>query len=183
MQLDLFGGEPVKQESNPLPKKKPYRIAPPVQVIQEPEQEKQLTEIQDVSVEEKASESPNLETAVATKIELPNIPADDILNEKLYYPISVVANMFNVNISLLRFWEKEFDILKPRKNRKGDRLFRPEDIRNLKMIHFLLKEKGYTIKGAKAFIKKGKKADVKFEAIESLKKLRNMLIELKSGLV
>lgn len=154
IQLDLFGGEPVKQESHPAPKKKPYKIVPPVQITEEPE-----------------------------PIKTPSIPSDEILNEKLYYPISEVAKMFNVNISLLRFWEKEFDILKPRKNRKGDRLFRPEDIRNLKMIHFLLKEKGYTIKGAKAFIKKGKRADVKFEAIESLKRLKGMLIELKSGLI
>jgi DNA-binding transcriptional MerR regulator len=175
MQLDLFGGEAAKQESQPLPKKKPYKIVPPAQVTEEPLPPKPAIEA-------------NKETVVAevpapSSDEVLSIPADEVLNEKLYYPISEVANMFKVNISLLRFWEKEFDILKPRKNRKGDRLFRPEDIRNLKMIHFLLKEKGYTIKGAKAFIKKGKKADVKFEAIESLKKLRAMLIELKSGLI
>jgi DNA-binding transcriptional MerR regulator len=183
IQLDLFGGEPVKQESTPLPKKKPYRITPPVQVIEETPQEKLISETKDTSVENTATEASNLETTAEKKTEILKIPSDEVLNEKLYYPISEVAKMFNVNISLLRFWEKEFDILKPRKNRKGDRLFRPEDIRNLKMIHFLLKEKGYTIKGAKAFIKKGKKADVKFEAIESLKKLRAMLIELKSGLI
>ncbi|NBO57861.1 MAG: MerR family transcriptional regulator [Chitinophagia bacterium] len=61
-----------------------------------------------------------------------NIPEDDELYSKLYYPIGDVAKMFNVNISLIRFWENEFDILKPRKNRKGDRLFRPEDVKNLK---------------------------------------------------
>jgi DNA-binding transcriptional MerR regulator len=156
MQLDLFGGKPVKQESAPLPRKKVYKLTTPEQ-----------TEVSEETNQSKALD----------------IPPDQILDEKLYYPISEVANMFHVNISLLRFWEKEFDILKPRKNRKGDRLFRPEDIRNLKMIHFLLKEKGYTIKGAKAFIKKGKKADLKFEAIESLKRIRGMLIELKSGLI
>jgi DNA-binding transcriptional MerR regulator len=156
MQLDLFGGKPVKDDSVPLTQKKADNLTTPKQV-------------------EKAEESKQAKAL--------EIPADQILDEKLYYPISEVAKMFNVNISLLRFWEKEFDILKPRKNRKGDRLFRPEDIRNLKMIHFLLKEKGYTIKGAKTFIKKGKKADLKFEAIESLKRLRGMLIELKSGLI
>lgn len=111
-----------------------------------------------------------------------NIPTDEILDSKQYYPISEVANMFNVNISLLRFWEKEFSILKPRKNKKGDRLFRPEDIRNLKIIHFLLKEKKYTIKGAKEYLKKGKKADDKFDAVEVLKNIRTMLLELKAGL-
>lgn len=175
MQLDLFGGEPVKQDPNPLPKKKPYKIAPPVQITEEP--------IPPTPPIESKKDIVAPEVITPLPVESLSIPADEVLNEKLYYPISEVAHMFKVNISLLRFWEKEFDILKPRKNRKGDRLFRPEDIRNLKMIHFLLKEKGYTIKGAKAFIKKGKKADVKFEAIESLKKLRAMLIELKSGLI
>lgn len=111
-----------------------------------------------------------------------NIPLDAELDSKQYYPISEVANMFNVNISLLRFWEKEFSILKPRKNKKGDRLFRPEDIRNLKIIHFLLKEKKYTIKGAKEYLKKGKKVDDQFDAVEVLKKIRTMLLELKAGL-
>lgn len=111
-----------------------------------------------------------------------NVPDDATLDSKQYYPIGEVAEMFGVNISLLRFWEKEFDILKPRKNRKGDRLFRPEDIRNLKLIHFLLKEKKYTIKGAKAFLKKGKHVSESFETIQVLKNIRAMLLELKSTL-
>lgn len=111
-----------------------------------------------------------------------NIPDDEILFSKQYYPISEVATMFNVKVSLLRFWENEFDILKPRKNRKGDRLFRPDDIKSLKLIYFLLREKKYTIEGAKMFIKKGKKVKEKFAAIESLKKIKGMLMELKAGL-
>jgi DNA-binding transcriptional MerR regulator len=111
-----------------------------------------------------------------------NIPEDELLHSKQYYPIGEVASMFNVNISLIRFWEKEFDILKPRKNKKGDRLFRPEDIKNLKLIYFLLREKKYTIDGARTFIKKGKKMEGKFEAIDSLKNIRAMLIELKASL-
>lgn len=113
---------------------------------------------------------------------LVEIPEDDVLYSKQYYPISEVASMFNVNISLIRFWEKEFDILKPRKNKKGDRLFRPEDIKNLKLIYFLLREKKYTIDGARSFIKKGKKMQGQFEAIESLKNIRVMLLELKASL-
>ena len=112
----------------------------------------------------------------------PEIPADETLFSKQYYPISEVASMFGVNISLLRYWEKEFDIIKPRKNRKGDRLFRPADIKNLKLIHFLLKEKKYTIKGAKDFLKNGKSVTEKFEAVAVLKDIRTMLVELKSAL-
>jgi DNA-binding transcriptional MerR regulator len=112
----------------------------------------------------------------------PEVPSDEILFSKQYYPISEVAKMFKANVSLLRYWEKEFDIIKPRKNRKGDRLFRPEDIKNLKLIHFLLKEKKYTIKGAKTFLKKGKQVKEKFEAVTVLKNIRNMLVELKSAL-
>jgi DNA-binding transcriptional MerR regulator len=112
----------------------------------------------------------------------PEVPADEILFSKQYYPISEVAKMFKANVSLLRYWEKEFDIIKPRKNRKGDRLFRPEDIKNLKLIHFLLKEKKYTIKGAKTFLKKGKQVKEKFEAVTVLKNIRAMLVELKSAL-
>ncbi|MEN9950818.1 MAG: hypothetical protein RLY85_1570 [Bacteroidota bacterium] len=112
----------------------------------------------------------------------PEVPADELLFSKQYYPISEVAKMFKANVSLLRYWEKEFDIIKPRKNRKGDRLFRPEDIKNLKLIHFLLKEKKYTIKGAKTFLKKGKQVKEKFEAVTVLKNIRAMLVELKSAL-
>lgn len=111
-----------------------------------------------------------------------NVPEDEILFSKQYYPIGEVAAMFSVNISLIRFWEKEFDILQPRKTGKGDRLFRPEDIKNLKMIFFLLKEKKYTIEGAKVLLKNGKKATQEFETVETLKNIKKMLIVLKSSL-
>lgn len=111
-----------------------------------------------------------------------NVPEDEILFSKQYYPIGEVAAMFSVNISLIRFWEKEFDILQPRKTGKGDRLFRPEDVKNLKMIFFLLKEKKYTIEGAKVLLKNGKKATQEFETVETLKNIKKMLIVLKSSL-
>lgn len=114
--------------------------------------------------------------------DLIEIPADEILFEKKYYAIGIVANMFKVNQSLIRFWENEFDILKPRKNGKGDRLFRPEDIKNLKLIYHLLRERKYTMEGAKEFLKQNKRADEKFELIESLKNLKGFLNELKAGL-
>ena len=90
--------------------------------------------------------------------------------------------MFKVNQSLIRFWENEFDVLKPKKNGKGDRLFRPEDVKNLKLIYTLLRERKYTLEGAKDFIKKNKKVDEKFELIEHLKKLKSFLLELKATL-
>jgi DNA-binding transcriptional MerR regulator len=110
------------------------------------------------------------------------IPEDEILFQKMYYSIGTVAEMFKVNQSLIRFWENEFDVLKPKKNRKGDRLFRPEDIKNLQLIYHLIREKKYTMEGAKDFIKNNKKSDEKFAAIESLKRIKAFLNELKANL-
>jgi DNA-binding transcriptional MerR regulator len=110
------------------------------------------------------------------------IPADDQLYSKQYYAIGEVAAMFHVNASLLRYWESEFDLLKPRKNKKGDRFFRPDDIKHLKMIHHLLREKKYTIEGARAYLKKSGKRNEQFEAIESLRNIRTFLLELRAGL-
>ena len=115
-------------------------------------------------------------------VDLIEIPEDTVLFEKMYYSIGTVADMFKVNQSLIRFWENEFDILKPKKNGKGDRLFRPEDVKNLKLIYHLLRERKYTIEGAKEFLKNNKKADEKFAMIESLKKLKAFLNELKANL-
>jgi DNA-binding transcriptional MerR regulator len=103
--------------------------------------------------------------------------------DKQYYSISEVAEMFHVNTSLIRYWENEFDILKPKKNRKGDRLFRPEDIRNLRLIYHLLRERKYTIEGAKQKLKEDKKLVVRnFEMVQSLLKVRQCLVELKEQL-
>lgn len=117
-----------------------------------------------------------------TLVDLVVVPEDIVLFQKRYYNIGAVSEMFKVNISLIRFWENEFDILKPKKNGKGDRLFRPEDIKNLQLIYHLLREKKYTIEGAKDFLKKNKKADENFAVIDSLKKMRSFLLELKSNL-
>jgi DNA-binding transcriptional MerR regulator len=117
-----------------------------------------------------------------TGVDLIEVPEDDVLFEKKYYAIGVVAEMFKVNQSLIRFWENEFDILKPRKNGKGDRLFRPEDVKNLKIIYYLLRERKFTIEGAKDYLKQNKRAEEKFGLIESLKKLKGFLNELKADL-
>jgi DNA-binding transcriptional MerR regulator len=116
------------------------------------------------------------------KADLMQIPEDEILFRKQYYSIGEVATMFRENQSLIRYWETEFDILQPRKNRKGDRFFRPVDIKNLVMIYDLLRRRKFTIEGAKDYLKKNKKAEEKFAAIQSLQKIKNFFLELKASL-
>jgi DNA-binding transcriptional MerR regulator len=118
----------------------------------------------------------------AAEADLINIPEDDVLFQKQYYSMGEVAGMFRVNHSLLRFWENEFDIIQPRKNRKGDRHFRPVDIKNLHLIYHLLRQRKYTIEGAKDFLKKNKKAEERFQAIQKLQQIRNFLLEMKTNL-
>ena len=119
---------------------------------------------------------------VGNEVDLVNVPEDEILFKKMYYPIGDVAEMFKLNPSLIRYWENEFDVLKPKKNAKGDRFFRPEDVKNLKLIHHLLRERKYTIEGAKDFLRNNKNAAEKFELIRSLQKLKSFLLELKCNL-
>lgn len=114
--------------------------------------------------------------------DLIRIPEDDILFQKQYYSIGEVAAMFRENQSLIRYWETEFDILQPRKNRKGDRFFRPADIKNLVLIYDLLRRRKFTIEGAKDFLKKNKRAEEKFAMIQSLQKIKAFLLELKANL-
>ncbi len=102
---------------------------------------------------------------------------------KLYYSIGEVAEMLDVNASLLRFWEKEFDVIKPQKNSKGNRIYKNQDVKNLKLIHHLVKERGFTLDGAKKKIKDQHKALLeKSEMIDSLKHVKEMLLDLKDSL-
>ena len=104
-------------------------------------------------------------------------------SNKLYYSIGEVAKMVEVNPSLIRFWEKEFDIIKPKKNKKGNRLFTQHDIKHFRLIYHLVKEKGYTLKGAREFLNnKPENIDNNAEVIDSLMKIRKQLIDLKVGL-
>lgn len=115
--------------------------------------------------------------------DLISIPADEVLFAKQYYSIREVAGWFNVNTSLLRFWENEFDILTPRKNRKGDRLFRPEDVKNLQLIYQLLRQRKFSIEGAKEFLKSNRtQAETQFQLSSTLTKFRNFLLELKASI-
>lgn len=103
--------------------------------------------------------------------------------DKRYYSIGEVARAFNVNASLIRFWDKEFDILKPKKNAKGNRLFTPEDVKNLQLIYHLVKERGFTLEGAKTHLKEGQKKTLdKFEIISKLEGIKKQLTDLKNGL-
>lgn len=103
--------------------------------------------------------------------------------EKLYYTIGEVAEMFRVNTSLIRFWEKEFEILQPKKNRKGNRLFTAQDLENLKRIYNLVKEKGYKLEGAKQILNaKKSESDEVSEVIDSLKNIKEKLIALRDSI-
>jgi len=119
---------------------------------------------------------------VEAEAELVSLPEDEVLFSRQYYSIGEVAEMFRVNTSLIRFWENEFDILQPRKNRKGDRHFRPVDIKNLSLIYDLLRRRKLTMEGAKDFLKKNKHGQERYEMIESLRKVRGFLLELKASL-
>ena len=146
---------------------KPAEIKPKKELVrQEPKESKRGRK----SYKEMEAEAENVE-----------LPDDEILFQKQYYAISEVAEWFKVNTSLLRYWENEFDILKPRKTRKGDRLFRPEDVKNLHLIYYLLRQRKFSIEGAKQYLKENKqKADAQMVLIQSLTKFRSFLLEWKA---
>jgi len=104
--------------------------------------------------------------------------------EKKYYSIGEVADELGVATSLIRFWEREFDVIKPKKNRKGNRQFTQQDLQSVKLIYHLVKEKGYTLQGARDFINSGgpELANDKIELIESLKRVRSFLVKLRNEL-
>ena len=105
------------------------------------------------------------------------------LPEKLYYGIGEVAEAFGVNTSLIRFWEKEFDVLKPKKNAKGNRKFTPQDIKNLELIYYLVKERGFTLEGAKIHLKENKQKTLdRFEIIRKLEGVKAELLKIKEQL-
>jgi DNA-binding transcriptional MerR regulator len=102
---------------------------------------------------------------------------------KRYYSMGEIAKAFDVNQSLIRFWDKEFDILKPKKNAKGNRLFTPEDVKNFQLIYHLVKERGFTLEGAKVHLKEGQKKTLdKFEIIRKLEAVKAQLLSIKEGI-
>ena len=102
---------------------------------------------------------------------------------KIYYSIGEVSNMLNVNTSLIRFWEKEFDILKPKKNKKGNRQFTKEDVKNYFLIYYLVKERGYTLNGAKEVLKTSiSEVKNQKEIVDKMTKIKLFLLNLKQQL-
>ncbi len=105
------------------------------------------------------------------------------LPEKRYYGIGEVAKAFGVNTSLIRFWEKEFDVLQPKKNAKGNRKFTPKDIKNLQLIYHLVKERGFTLEGAKTHLKEERQKTLSnFEIIQKLERVKAELLKMKNQL-
>lgn len=119
------------------------------------------------------------------------MPYKEYDTPKLYYTIGEVSELFVVNPSLIRFWEKEFDVIKPKKNKKGNRLFTPEDIDHFKVIYNLVKEQGFTLDGAKKYLKENRKTvkhelkaeRIQFSEIENkLKFIKKNLLDIQAGL-
>jgi DNA-binding transcriptional MerR regulator len=103
--------------------------------------------------------------------------------DKRYYSIGEVAKAFDVNASLIRFWDSEFDILKPKKNAKGNRMFTPEDVKNLQLIYHLVKERGFTLEGARTHLKEGQKKTLdKFDIITKLEGIKSELTAIKNNI-
>lgn len=109
-----------------------------------------------------------------------NVPPDEELFKRQYYNMRETAAMFGVNQSLLRFWENEFTILHPKKNKKGDRYFRPVDVKNLVLIYHLLRVRKFTLEGAKDYLHANRNAGDRFELVSRLEKLKSFLLELKA---
>jgi hypothetical protein len=202
-QLDLFGGPAldiggVKEKKKTKTKAVPEAasiVETPVPAFQEPAFVDESAFVDEpVYVERPRQPRVTIEkiagkrgrksySEIDTEVDLIEIPDEKVLSQKLYYTISEVASWFKVNTSLLRYWENEFDILKPRKTRKGDRLFRVEDIKNLQIIYFLLRQKKYSIEGARTYLKQNKsQADTQAQLVQTLTKFKTFLLELKAGL-
>ena len=196
-QLDLFGfpvtpaakpvkKEPVKKTQNSLPEKQPVVAAtiPEIPIVAAPEIVLEKSSPKNIAEPKGGSKRGRKSfKEMDAEADLIDVPDELVLKQKLYYPISEVASWFKVNTSLLRFWENEFDILQPRKTRKGDRLFRVEDIKNLQLIYFLLRQRKFSIDGAKHYLKNNKKeADTQAQLTQSLTKFKSFLLALKKNL-
>jgi DNA-binding transcriptional MerR regulator len=197
-QLDLFGfpvqaSTPPAKKTRPAPAQQPPEVAPeaaPKRAIVKPPAVHEIEE--PVATKKRARSAQPISGSkrgrksfreMDSEVDLIEVPSEEKLNEKLYYSISEVAGWFKVNTSLLRFWENEFDILQPRKTRKGDRLFRVEDIKNLQLIYFLLRQRKFSIDGAKNYLQANKKdIDKQFQLVQSLGRFKSFLLELQSQL-
>jgi DNA-binding transcriptional MerR regulator len=185
------------EDMQPLKEDQPVNVGIRIKKLKHAEPEAPEAIVTEIKLEESSSEEMQSPEAVvkvksgrgrksirqiSEEADLIQIPEDEILFQKHYYTMGEVAEMFRVNQSLLRFWEAEFTILQPKKNKKGDRYFRPIDIKNLHLIYHLLRQRKYTIEGAKDFLKKNKKAEEKFETIKKLEEVKRFLLEMRANL-
>jgi DNA-binding transcriptional MerR regulator len=109
------------------------------------------------------------------------VPDDEILFQKQYYPMRTVAEWFGITLSQLRKWENEFDILQPKKNARGDRFFRPEDVKNLQLIYHLIRRRKFTVAGAKQYLKENRKSlRNTMQLLDALNKFKQFLLELRA---
>jgi DNA-binding transcriptional MerR regulator len=135
-----------------------------------------------VAVKHDEPPAPSPATSGEAATEGMNIPPDEDLFKRQYYTMRETAGMFGISHSMLRYWENEFEVLQPRKNKKGDRYFRPVDIKNLQLIHHLLKVRKFTIDGAREYLRQHNKALDTFELVQKLEKMKLFLQELKTHL-
>lgn len=198
-QLDLFASTPVQAPIKSIEKKAINAAVEEIKELHEIELlpvEEQIPVVSEPMTIEKVAVAENINAASSAskrgrksfkemdaEIVMVEVPDDDVLFQKQYYAISEVAKWFHVNQSLLRYWENEFSVLKPRKTRKGDRLFRPEDVKNLQLIYYLLRQRKFSIEGARQYLKDNrKKADTQMQLIQSLTKFRAFLLEWRANL-
>lgn len=153
-------------------------------VLEEPQESEIATHeyVQEAAQERRSSRGRKSVKEHSLAAEMIEMPGDDVLYSKQYYSMGEVTAMFKENHSLIRYWESEFDILRPKKNGKGDRFFRPVDVKNLYLIYDLLRRRKFTIEGARDYLKNNKKADEKFAAVQSLEKIKAFFLELKASL-
>lgn len=191
-QLELFGEEAPERElpteSEPIPV--PAVPEVPVATVETPPQDPSPVSepTQETDIPEPAAPAspkrPRRQTRQAVRepsvIEL---PPDEVLYTRQYYGIGEVAAMFHVKVSVLRYWESEFDMLDLRKNRKGDRFFRPDDIKTVRLIYHLLRERRFTIEGAREYIRQNTRGRERVEAIETLRRIRGFLVGIRESLV
>jgi DNA-binding transcriptional MerR regulator len=186
--FDFFA--PADQPAKPVERAaEPEQEVEKVKIIEEKEPEIiDFNHISFVAEEPAPVQEPSVKSSRGRKslksfeTEFPDIPEDESQFEKQYYSIGEVALMFKVNASLLRFWESEFDIIQPRKNKKGDRHFRPVDIKNIELIYDLLRRRKLTIEGAKEYLKSNKRGKEKFEMIRKLEEIKSFFLEMKANL-
>lgn len=191
-QLELFGEQTTEKEASPDSESMPVPATPEVPVV--------LLETLPPGpaiLAETPAEVDLLETKASPSLRRPRrqarqasrahavieLPPDEQLFTRQYYGIGEVAAMFQVKVSVLRYWESEFDMLDLRKNRKGDRFFRPDDIKTVRLIYHLLRERRFTIEGAREYIRQHSRGRERVEAIETLRRIRSFLVGVRETLI